>query len=153
MIDGQLCKTLTFMPSHASVGVAAHLHTHCASALPNMLLLPLLHFLLLLLLLHCSEKKLRRLEVANGSPRLARLPLFRLLSHSEGRWADEVARAGGAAGERGPGWCLARLADSGWLCVCSWAREVARAGGATGEAAVMVCWLLARVWRLAELCN
>ncbi|WIA11405.1 hypothetical protein OEZ85_011523 [Tetradesmus obliquus] len=45
-----------------------------------------------------SEKKLRRLEVANGSPRLARLPLFRLLSHSEGRWADEVARAGGAAG-------------------------------------------------------
>jgi hypothetical protein len=45
----------------------------------------------------CSEKKLRRLEVANGSKRLSRLPLFRLLSHSEGRWADELARAGVAA--------------------------------------------------------
>ncbi|KAF6261618.1 hypothetical protein COO60DRAFT_742444 [Scenedesmus sp. NREL 46B-D3] len=44
-----------------------------------------------------SEKKLRRLEVADQSQRLSRLPLFRLLSHSEGRWADELARAGVAA--------------------------------------------------------
>jgi hypothetical protein len=47
-----------------------------------------------LLLLLCSEKKLRRLEIANNSPKLARLQLYRLLSHSESRWASELSSAG-----------------------------------------------------------
>lgn len=45
----------------------------------------------------CSEKKLRRLEVAAQSRKLQRLQLYRLLSHSEGRWASELAAAGLAA--------------------------------------------------------
>jgi hypothetical protein len=68
-----------------------------------LLPLPLLHT--------CSEKKLRRLEVANESKRLARLPLFRLLSHSEGRWADELARAGVAADGSRAGECTCQ-------CIC-----------------------------------
>lgn len=46
------------------------------------------------LLLLCSEKKLRRLEIATNSPKLARLQLYRLLSHSESRWASELSSAG-----------------------------------------------------------
>jgi hypothetical protein len=42
----------------------------------------------------CSEKKLRRLEIATNSPKLARLQLYRLLSHSESRWATELNSAG-----------------------------------------------------------
>lgn len=45
----------------------------------------------------CSEKKLRRLEVASQSPKLARLQLYRLLSHSEARWQNELAAAGMSA--------------------------------------------------------
>eukprot|EP00879_Flechtneria_rotunda_P010095 GHRR01010553.1.p1 GENE.GHRR01010553.1~~GHRR01010553.1.p1 ORF type:complete len:552 (+),score=265.30 GHRR01010553.1:262-1917(+) len=41
-----------------------------------------------------SEKKLRRLEIAAQHKRLARLQLYRILSHSEGRWANEMASAG-----------------------------------------------------------
>jgi hypothetical protein len=41
-----------------------------------------------------SEKKLRRLEVATISPKLSKLQLYRLLSHSESRWVGELSSAG-----------------------------------------------------------
>lgn len=48
-----------------------------------------------------SEKKLRRLEAAAANRKLSRLQLYRILSHSEGRWANELAAAGAAAGSGG----------------------------------------------------
>jgi hypothetical protein len=67
----------------------------------------LLTFLLLVcpLVLTNSEKKLRRLETAVEVPDLARLPLGRILSFSESRWAAEreLAENGGAAASRPAG--------------------------------------------------
>jgi hypothetical protein len=54
----------------------------------------------------CSEKKLRRLEIANPNPKLARLQLYRLLSHSESRWVTEMSSAGlNADGQPKTGGC------------------------------------------------
>jgi hypothetical protein len=63
-----------------------------------------------MLLLPRSEKKLRRLEIANTNPKLARLQLYRLLSHSESRWVTEMSSAGlNADGQpKAGGW--------GWWC-------------------------------------
>lgn len=66
-------------------------HTLCL--LPNTAVL-FLHHVCCTVALHVSEKKLRRLEIATNSPKLARLQLYRLLSHSESRWVSELASAG-----------------------------------------------------------
>jgi hypothetical protein len=70
--------SLVLLPLHLPPPL--HPPTHPHPTLPN----PPAH----------SEKKLRRLEIASGSPKLAKLPLYRLLSHSESRWVSELSSAG-----------------------------------------------------------
>jgi len=73
-----------------------------------------------------SEKKLRRLEVATTSPKLARLQLYRLLSHSESRWLAELDMVGLNAEGQPTGACWqacaqimpAMISTGKQACVC-----------------------------------